>query len=150
MRFASSLFVGVALLLVASVGLTTLRQRGAGDAGPGHASVLLAAGNEVSVRRLQAKSAVSQKLIDGEISLWEAAAWFRDISRATATTDDAAAPEDAGKPEAERFCRQAIRWAGATAHTISAERSEEVVALLQAQLDERLRRDGEVALPEAP
>ncbi len=149
MRFASYLFVGVALLLVASVGLTSLRQRGL-DGGPAHGSTVLCAGNEAAVHRLEAKSAVAQRLIDGELTLLEAAAWFRYITRTTASAGNFPAPGEEDEPEAERFCRQAIRWAGTTAHVDSAERSEAIVRRLEAELDECRRRDGGVQLPELP
>ncbi len=149
MRFASCLFVGVAVLLVASVGLTSLRQRGPGGGGAARADVVLVAGNEAAVRRLDAKSAVAQRLIDGELTLLEAAAWFRYITRTTAAAGDIPEPGEEDEPEAERFCRQVIRWAGTTARTASAERSEAIVRRLEAELDER-RRDGGVELPEVP
>ena len=150
MRYASYLFVGVALLLVGSVGLTSWRQRGPDGGGPAHGSTVLCTGNEAAVHRLEAKSAVAQRLIDGELTLLEAAAWFRYITRTTASAGDFPAPGEEDEPEAERFCRQAIRWAGTTAHLDSAERSEALVRRLEAELDGYRRRAGGVQLPELP
>ena len=151
MRFASCLFIGVALLLVASVGLASLRQCGTGGAAAAPSSTLLLPGDEASVRRLQSKAAVARRLVDGELTLLEAAAWFRYINRMTGSAGDVPAPGEEAEPEAERYCRQVIRWAETTAAVeISTERSETVVRRLEAELDERLRRDGGVVLPDLP
>ncbi len=141
MRFASSLFVGVALLLVASVAFTSLRCRGA--AAPAHAGALVFQGNGPELRRLEAKTAVTQRLLDGELTLWEAAAWFRGVNRATGAPACVGLPGEEDKSEAERLCRQVIRWA-------AAEAPADFVRRLEADLDERLCRDGDVALPDAP
>ena len=81
MRFASCLFVGVAVLLVACVGLTSLQHRDGAAVAP--ASCIVSEGNPAALRRLEAKNAVTRRLLDGELTLLEAAAWFRYVNQTT-------------------------------------------------------------------
>ncbi len=106
MRFASSLFVGVALLLVVSVGLTTLRHAPPNRPTPASSS----SPNAAVMRRLKAKDAVTRRLIGGELTLWEAAAWFRYITRTMASAGDV--PPWAMKTNRRRNGSAARRSAG--------------------------------------
>jgi hypothetical protein len=151
MRFASNLFAVIACLLVASVGFLSLRQRGLlGGAEPGrpaHASVLIEPANEAALRRLDAKCAVARRLIDGELTLLEAAAWYRYIDEAMPPAGDLTLPGEEGLSEGERYCRMAIRWAGPEARQTSPSRAEAVASRLAAEL-EQLRRAAAIELPQ--
>jgi hypothetical protein len=147
MRFASCLFVGVALLLVASIGFLSLRHRGASGAAPEPASSLISEGDKAGVHRLEAKSAVTHRLLEGELTLLEAAAWFRYINQTTGAPAFAPIPGEEGESEAEQICRQVIRWADAIAQATSMDHADTVARRLETELDEHLRRDGGVELP---
>ncbi|HVS36141.1 MAG TPA: hypothetical protein VMS17_11220 [Gemmataceae bacterium] len=148
MRFASGLFVGVALLLVAVVAVASFRHKSAARSEPAAASSVVMEGNQAVVRRLEGKSSVTRRLLEGELTLMEAAAWFRYIDRVTGPVDSILVPGEEGESDEERLCRQVIRWAEAQAQQVSPQSSQAVVSRLEAQLDDRLRRDGKVELPE--
>jgi len=147
-RFASGLFVGVALLLVAVVAVASFRHKSAARSEPAAASSVVMEGNQAVVRRLEGKSSVTRRLLEGELTLMEAAAWFRYIDRVTGPVDSILVPGEEGESDEERLCRQVIRWAEAQAQQVSPQSSQAVVSRLEAQLDDRLRRDGKVELPE--
>ena len=150
MRFASALFVALLLLLTLSVGVVSLRQRqGAGAPGgpPSTDSYLLTPADDPALCRLKAKTVVTRRLIDGELTLLDAAAWFQYLDAAIPSAGGDFVPDEEGLSDGERYCRQAIRWARGQARTMSPGQAARVERRLQAELDAFLQRDGGAGLP---
>jgi hypothetical protein len=95
-------------------------------------------------QRLGAKQEVVSDVIAGRLDLPEAAARFRDVTPPDALrylrTSYAGASDD------ERFCRAVIQWVHATLRARSRAEADRTAARLEAELQERLGRDGRIAL----
>ena len=103
---------------------------------------------EVAVRRIKAKAEVSRKLCRGELSLFEAGAWFRDLNAEPADGPERYVRRLPGGSLNEKTCRQVILWAtGQLAH----EAPESQVLAFRCRLEEELERHlaehGTVVLP---
>lgn len=85
--------------------------------------------------RVAAKQAIVAQLIAGQLSLWEAAARFRQAASAVSA-------------DAESVCRTLIGWV-ALALAERPEQADAVTERLECDLQERLERCGCVVLPEA-
>jgi hypothetical protein len=67
--------------------------------------------SEETVRRVTAKEEAVQEVLDGRLTLWQAAARFRDLdATAPASARRQAARRFPGLSEDERSCRQVIAW----------------------------------------
>jgi hypothetical protein len=70
--------------------------------------------SEATVRRLVAKEDTLRELVDGRLTLWQAAARFRDLdATAPASARREAERRFPGIPAEERCCRLVIAWAAA-------------------------------------
>ena len=151
MRFASALYLGVALLLAVSVGVVSFQQRStaAGRAtGPRQpCATLLIPGDAAAVHRLQAKNDVTRQLIDGQKTLLEAAAWFRYINAVTSLPRSDLHPSDETQSEEERACRQVIRWAVASLDARDKDHGPALTRRLERELKELLHKPGGIVLP---
>jgi hypothetical protein len=113
---------------------------------PGPQTQLLVPGDDAVPTLNRTKAEVIQRLLDGRITLPEAAAWFKSLNRPGRNGLDLLAGYP-GASEGERLCRQVIAWAKARAETQSYSEAEVVGQRLEAELRARLERDGEVRLP---
>jgi hypothetical protein len=106
------------------------------------------ASNEALLRRIAAKDQVTDRLLAGDLTLLQAAAWFRRLN-----DDPPHLPTDysklPGESEEEKVCRQVIAWAGHRLglQGVAASEADGTVRRLEDELDGRLRRDGRVELP---
>jgi hypothetical protein len=157
MTMPSRLFFGLALAssLAAAVAVVAGQRPDldwpaawAGGGRPGPKTVLLVPGDPSLEAMYRAKGEVIRRLLDRELTLPQAAAWFRSLNRPLSHGGDPLA-SCAGKTEGERLCRQVIGWAKAQAEQQSASEAEVVGRRLEAELRTCLERDGgEVRLPE--
>ncbi len=106
--------------------------------------------NEVVVRRMHAKREVAWDLIDGRLTLIEAAARFRLLNDSPSEFPNRHLGLIEGRNDAERLCRQVIAWAHNELIVREPRRAGEFAAALTAQLDALLAAEGELRLPEAP
>ena len=146
MRFAGCLFVGVGILVVACLALVSLERRSQeyerlGDHAR-HGTAETAPPDEAGLRRLEAKKTITRRLIDGQLTLLEAAAWFRYLNEATPDGGDDSWPPDRALPKDEQYCRQVIRWAGGTLEQTSRSQAGAFVRRLEAELDAYKHGDG--------
>ena len=95
------------------------------------------------VARMAAKNRVAADLAAGRLTLPEAAARFRDLPPPPVAFHDG--PTSAS-PE-ETWCRNAIEWTEVVLAEDPA-RAAEVTARLEKELQDILRRDGKVSLPD--
>jgi hypothetical protein len=97
--------------------------------------------------RITAKGEAAWGLIEGRLTLLEAAARFREANEATGDRFGAYW-RWADRPEGERLCRQVIEWVDAELRTAGAPVGDRVlVGRLEAELAEHLGRYGTVELP---
>ena len=146
MRFAGWLFVGVGVLIVGSMAFVSLQRRGQeydqAVERASHGTNQIVPPDESGLSRLEAKKTITRRLIDGQLTLLEAAAWFRYLSKATPNGDDEASSPDRNLPEGERYCRQVIRWVGGMLAGTSPSQAAALVRRLEAELDAHKRGDG--------
>src|SRR5947209_9132056 len=103
--------------------------------------------NEQAVRRVVAKEGAVQDLLDGRLTLWQAAARFRVLDgTAPASARREAARRFPDISEEERCCRLAIAWA-AEADEKRPGGETGLGGRLTAALEEALRR-GPLSLPD--
>jgi hypothetical protein len=105
-------------------------------------------GDPEALARITAKGEVIRMLVDGRVTLGEAAAWFRTLNRPSTTGGRDCAADFPGASAEERLCRQAIAWAKSKARASSASREEAVGRRLEAEFAGLQARDGGVRLPE--
>jgi hypothetical protein len=93
------------------------------------------------------KEEVARRLYDGELTLLEAAEWFRLLNASPPGLEDVGVREQPGGTEGERLCNQAISWARAV--TLNARPQEEAdarVAVLRRELQDHVAIHGGVEL----
>lgn len=106
--------------------------------------------NEIITRRIKARIRVVDQLMAGEVTLVEAAAWFRYLNDTPPDYPEPSWRLLPGPSEGEKLCRQVIGWA--EAHLCSRPRSPQLearYAALKKELADLLAAQrGKVVLPE--
>jgi glutathione S-transferase len=98
-------------------------------------------------RRVREKERIGCAVIDGRLTLFEAAALFRRLNEAPPKP----APLSASFPgdsEEERLCRQVIRWAWRRLSECYPGGAEALVAPYEEELRRHKERHGRVVLPD--
>lgn len=102
----------------------------------------------VIMRRVAAKNRVIDQLIAGEMTLVEAAAWFRYLNENPSRYrhDYRDWPGDSDE---EKACRQVLSWAEVRVLSQAESKSQAaaMVQRLEDELEQTLRREGRVELP---
>jgi hypothetical protein len=100
---------------------------------------------EAAARRVVAKTAVTEQLLRGEISLFAAAARFAVLNAQPADCPELHWRTLEGASDGEKLCRQVIDW---VEHQLQAQEQPHgpTVARLKEELEEHLARHGEVSL----
>jgi hypothetical protein len=105
--------------------------------------------NRVTQQRLKAKQSLIRQLIDREITLFEAAAWFRWLNENPADYQDRYRETYPGLNDEEKACRQVIGWVQVELKARGFDsRGEQEQAQLEVLLSEHIARHGRVVLPE--
>jgi hypothetical protein len=103
---------------------------------------------QLVVERIHLKDAAVEKLLRGEMTLIEAAAWFRSLHDDTRTWRHPFYP----RPEhddGESWCREVINWAETKMHAEHwASHADAMRQRLEAELQEQLECYGTVILPD--
>jgi hypothetical protein len=136
--------VGLLAAAIAVGAVWRLTGRG-GLSAPPPASVEIFGPDRDSVERLEFKHRLSGEVIAGRLSLFEAAAAFRDADaqgQRPAVYVVESFPGAASEEEA--YCRSVIAWVGAEA---PCDRADDLTSRLRAELDARLP-DGAIQLPD--
>jgi hypothetical protein len=107
----------------------------------------LAHRNVVLLNRLDSKSAIARQVIDGRLTLLEAAAYFHRLNQCSECPNTFLSLLE-GECEGEWTCRQVIAWVRAEAAYHTPSQARAVVRNLQVQLQYHLDRYGEVDLEE--
>jgi len=104
----------------------------------------------VRVRRIERKMMVVRRLLDGDLSLVEAGAHFRDLNAGPSGMEDVSWHELPGADDGERLCRQVISWARAEmAKACSPGELQANTARMERELGEHAATHGGVTLPES-
>jgi hypothetical protein len=111
-------------------------------------AALLDRRTEVVRRRLDAKNEIVGQLVDGRLTLAEAAAWFKALNESPADCPAVPHGEFPGASEGERLCRQVMSWVRADLSRQSASQAEAMSVRLEEELRTLLGRDGTVHLPQ--
>jgi hypothetical protein len=102
----------------------------------------------VIAHRLRMKNAIVHQVVDGELSLLEAAAQFRSLRGTDSLSPDTSWLDMPGKSDGEKVCRQVIAWVVSELEGSPREYElPEAQARLEKELEALLARDGEVHLP---
>src|SRR5579872_3704472 len=99
------------------------------------------------IRRMTIKESVIQQLIAGDLTLREAAAWFKYLNERPAGCEDHYRERFPGGSAEESACRQVIAWVRADLNLVSPSRAVETERRLEAELQEYLACEGKVELP---
>jgi hypothetical protein len=101
---------------------------------------------EAMDRRIDKKTRVIEKLIDGRITLFETATLFRRWNEQYPRLHDD--PLDCGVSEEEQACNQVILWARSRLWQCYPERADEFASRLKDELRRHKAQHGCVVLPE--
>jgi hypothetical protein len=99
-------------------------------------------------RRLLGKFAITRDLLDGRLTLFQAAARFRELEALTSEYIYYPRTLYPGATDEERLCRQVIVWAHNEAMCITPSQAASLVERLEAELHEHICQHGTVRLPE--
>jgi hypothetical protein len=105
---------------------------------------------ELLARRREFKAEVVLRLLDGNLTLVEAAGRFRRLNTSPPGVEDVSWKSQPGADDGERLCNQVIVWASVEldrTHTPSEAAAR--VAALSRELHDHVARHGGVQLPEA-
>lgn len=100
-------------------------------------------------KRIRAKTTVVERLLANELTLFEAAAWFRELNAQPASLEDCCYRTLPGADLNEKLCRQVICWV--EGHLSSCGSASELSAWtdrLENELIAHLASNGRVILPE--
>ena len=99
-------------------------------------------------QRMTIKSRVVGQLIAGELTLREAAAWFKYVNERPAGCEANYRELFPGASAEESACRQVIAWVRAELNGAAPSRAEATVRRLEAELQGQLECEGKVELPD--
>jgi hypothetical protein len=102
----------------------------------------------IPAQRLAIKTAATHQLIAGELTLPEAAAWFRYANEQVGAGRDYFREYHPSFSAEEAACRQVIEWVRAELNHTAPGQAAVVVRRLEAELRGRLECEGKVVLPE--
>jgi hypothetical protein len=103
---------------------------------------------EIVRRRLRAKHEITCELLEGRLSLFEAAARFGKLEEQTSEYIGYSRDPHPGETVEERLCRQVIMWANQEAAVRPYGEPQLRVGRLQEELQEHIRQHSAVRLPE--
>jgi hypothetical protein len=102
----------------------------------------------VAVRRMELKNVVVRQLIAGDLTLAEAAAWFKYVNERPRGGEDRYRERFPAATAEEAACRQVISWVRAELHATAPSQAEALVRRLEAELQGHLECEGKVELPD--
>jgi hypothetical protein len=103
---------------------------------------------QIIVKRVNAKERVVVALVEGNLGLFEAAAWFRELNMWPPEHADMYWHMLPGHCDEEKLCRQVIQWARIRLEDmVTASQAQARLQALEAELAEHIARHGKVVLP---
>jgi hypothetical protein len=104
--------------------------------------------NEIVRQRLQGKDKITRDLLDGRLSLFEAAARFRKLEELTSEYIGYSREPRPGETVEENLCHQVIRWVHHEAAVRTYPEPDQLAQRLEEELREHIQQHGRVRLPE--
>jgi hypothetical protein len=101
----------------------------------------------IALERIRAKDAIVGALIAGRLNLFEAAASFQALNRRLPPAVEFGRDLRRCRSDTERYCRQVLAWTRNKANRRPPGTIARLVQRLEADLEDHLRRDGDVRLP---
>jgi hypothetical protein len=103
----------------------------------------------ILAQRMKAKQAVLKQLVDREITLFEAGAWFLYLNDNPRNCPDSFRKTYPGANDAEKACRQVIAWTRRSEPELRelGSRADMEVERLERELREHIAGNGRVVLP---
>jgi hypothetical protein len=98
--------------------------------------------------RLDGKHRVTLELLEGRLSLLQAAVRFRDLNTLPRRNPVDLRDLFPGRSDAERVCRQVIRWASEEGRAIDPKRGESLQASLEKELQQLLACGKPISWPD--
>ena len=99
-------------------------------------------------RRMAIKDEVVRQLLAGELTLAEAAAWFKYLNERPAGDENFYRQRFRCPTAEESACRQVISWVRSELWLKGPDRAEETVRRLEAELQGHLECEGKIELPD--
>jgi hypothetical protein len=97
--------------------------------------------------RMRAKEQVVERVLAGEMTLFEAAAWFGTLNTTPDHYPDLTWCQFPGRGDGEKLCRQVLSWAASTARDAgTASQADMRLCQLEEELARRLAQHGTVDL----
>jgi hypothetical protein len=104
---------------------------------------------DVLLARVKAKEEVIQQLVAGQLTLFEAAAWFGHLNQNPPELASTSTRMFPGRSPEEKLCRQVIHWAEQHLRaTTTDSHTQELICRLEDDLATHLAEHGRVVLPE--
>jgi hypothetical protein len=106
---------------------------------------------EIAMRcqRMKAKERIAQMVVAGELGLFPAAAWFREINSSGPAYTDRSWCMQPGQSDGEKLCRQVIAWSRSELDGVLPDNLIQArVRELEKELDDHIARYGKVILEE--
>ena len=101
-------------------------------------------------RRIQEKDRIAGELIDGRLTLFEAAARFGRLNAEPPAPPLALSLFYPSDSEEERLCRQVIAWASRRLEKSDPDRANDLAGACEEELRRHKERHGTVVLPDQP
>jgi hypothetical protein len=103
---------------------------------------------QIIVKRIMAKERVIVALVEGNLGLFEAAAWFRELNQWPPELADVHWQSLPGRSDGEKLCRQVLHWTRIRLEeTVTASQAHARLEALEAELADHIACRGKVVLP---
>jgi hypothetical protein len=103
---------------------------------------------KIAVQRAHVKEQVIRALLEGDLGLFEAAAWFRELNQSPSDHPDEHWRSLPGRCDGEKLCRQVIGWArGQMEEQMTVSQMAARVQEMEEELEAHIACHGKVILP---
>lgn len=156
MTVSTRILMSLVFLAAGLVGVGSMQQNGSSSIGVQRLrsandanSRRVAARFTVVAQRIKVKTHLVERLIAGELGLFEAAAWFERLNRTPPEHMDVHWRDLPGGCDGEKLCRQVISWSASQLRTTATpSQAEARIQELEEELQLHIACNGKVDLPE--
>jgi hypothetical protein len=98
--------------------------------------------SEITLRRIEAKQAVTNDLMAGRLTFLMAARKFKELNEQPITCQDNYRSRFPGRTDDEKVCRQAMTWAEGGLKKLTPSLAEKLRCQFEEELEENMRQNG--------